>query len=105
MYSTLANFTKYVQCVIELREESEERFSDFDSMKTMLKLFTNFMSAKTEDQDPKFQMKLYNWQVPQASQLYFKVTAMFGSTCICECTFSTMKILELKQRNSLSQEL
>ncbi|KAJ8893056.1 hypothetical protein PR048_005637 [Dryococelus australis] len=41
---------------------------------------------------------------PKLHNFALKVTSMFESTYICECAFLTMKMLNSKQRNRLSQE-
>ncbi|KAJ8896625.1 hypothetical protein PR048_001969 [Dryococelus australis] len=41
---------------------------------------------------------------PKLHNFALKVTSMFGSTYICECAFSTVKMLKSKKRNRLSQE-
>ncbi|KAJ8897329.1 hypothetical protein PR048_002675, partial [Dryococelus australis] len=110
------------------REEFEKQFSDFNNMKTILQLFANTMAVMIEDQDPELQMglcelqsdillsskqnliygQLWNFvmpdKYPKLHNFVLKVTAMFGSTYICACTFSTTKMLKSKQRNRLSQE-
>ncbi|KAJ8888901.1 hypothetical protein PR048_008395 [Dryococelus australis] len=97
-------------------------------MKTMFQLFADPMAVIIEDQDPELQMELCELQCdillslkqnfsygqlwnfvmpdkyPKLHNFALKVTSMFGSTYICECPFSTMKMLKSKQRNRLSQE-
>ncbi|KAJ8871901.1 hypothetical protein PR048_028241 [Dryococelus australis] len=114
--------------VIELREEFEKQFSDFGNMKTIFQLFVYPMAITIDDQGPKLQMELCELQsdillsskqnltygqlcnfampdkYPKLHNFDLKVTSMFGSTYICECAFSTMKMLKSKQRNRLSQE-
>ncbi|KAJ8894937.1 hypothetical protein PR048_000244 [Dryococelus australis] len=123
-----ADFKQHGQYVIELREEFKKRFSDFDSMKTIFQLFADPMSVTIEDQDPELQMELCKLQsdillssgqnltygqlwnfvmpdkYPKLHNFALKITSMFGSTYICECAFSTMKMSKSKQRNRLSQE-
>ncbi|KAJ8880538.1 hypothetical protein PR048_017008 [Dryococelus australis] len=78
-----ADFKQHGQYVIELREEFEKLFSDFYNMKTIFQLFADPMAVTIEDRDTELQMEI---------------------TYICECAFSTMKILNSKQRNRSSQE-
>ncbi|KAJ8896322.1 hypothetical protein PR048_001666 [Dryococelus australis] len=52
-----ADFKQHEQYVIELREEFEKRFSDFDNM-IILQLFADPMAVTIEDQDPELQMEL-----------------------------------------------
>ncbi|KAJ8872174.1 hypothetical protein PR048_025776 [Dryococelus australis] len=97
-------------------------------MKTIFQLFAHPTAVTIEDQDPELQMELCelrsdillsskqnltyrqfrNFVMPDKyPKLYnfaLQVTFMFGSTYICECAFSIMKMLKLKQRNRLSQE-
>jgi hypothetical protein len=99
-------------------------------MKTTLQLFSNPLGSKVEEQDHDLQMELCelqsdlflasksnnlqyeefwklltNEQFPKLRKYSLKVCPMFGSTYICECTFSTMKMLKTKQRNRLSEDV
>ncbi|KAJ8881782.1 hypothetical protein PR048_018268 [Dryococelus australis] len=97
-------------------------------MKIIFQLFADSRVVTIEDQDTELQMELCElhsdillsskqnltygqlWNFvkpdtyPKLHNFVLKVTSMLGSTHICECTFSTMKMLKLKQRNRLSQE-
>ncbi|KAJ8890878.1 hypothetical protein PR048_010387 [Dryococelus australis] len=53
---------KHGQYVIELREEFEKRFSDFDDMKTIFQLFADPIAVIIEDQDPELQIELCEFQ-------------------------------------------
>ncbi|KAJ8872231.1 hypothetical protein PR048_025833 [Dryococelus australis] len=106
----ILNFKQHGQYVIELREEIEKRLADFDNMKTIFQLFADPMAVTIEgDQDPELQMELqWNFvmsdKYPKLHNFALNVTSVFGSTYICECAFSTMKMFKSKQRNRLSQE-
>ncbi|KAJ8879269.1 hypothetical protein PR048_019876 [Dryococelus australis] len=55
-------FKQHGQYVIELREEFEKLFADFDSMKTIFQLFVDPMAVMIEDQDPGLQLELCELQ-------------------------------------------
>jgi hypothetical protein len=114
-----ADFTHFADYIEDLAKEFQTRFSDFYNMKT-LQLFSNPLGSKIEEQDHDLQMELCelqsdfflasksnlqyeefwklltNEQFPKFRKYALKVCSMFGSTYICECTFSTMKMLKTK---------
>jgi hypothetical protein len=57
-----ADFTHFADCTGELEQEFQNRFSDFDNMKTILHLFSNPLGSKVEEQDHDLQMEMCKLQ-------------------------------------------
>ena len=120
-----ANFTQFVNNITSLSEEFQNRFEDFDKLKSALALYNNPMQVSVATQSSEFQLKLMGLQSDQfvlskkqekaenfwkfVSQERFpilmnaalKLFSMFGSTYICECSFSAMNSIKTKNGNQL----
>ena len=120
-----ANFTQFVNNITSLSEEFQNRFEDFDKLKSPLALYNNPMQVSVATQSSEFQLKLMGLQSDQfvlskkqekaenfwkfVSQERFpilmnaalKLFSMFGSTYICECSFSAMNSIKTKNGNQL----
>lgn len=119
------DFSEFQKNVKDVQDEFDKRFRDFEEIKKDISLFSNPMSAKTEEQDLAYQMELCELQAdafyqtvqlrgpdffkllprdrfPNLRQFGLKVTSMFGSTYICESVFSSMKHIKNNIRNRLS---
>jgi hypothetical protein len=101
------------------------RFADVNNMQTQLTLFNNPLKCNIPEQresiklelcdlqsDPLFQsrhetgidfLKLVSSdKFPELSDFSKRTASMFGSTYICEYTFSSIKAIKYKQRNRLT---
>ena len=108
--------------------EFDDRFSEFHSIKEQIELFINPVEIKIESQAAAFQLELCDlqsdpflrlkkneryeafWklvnieQFPKLRDFALRMLSMFGSTYICESTFSVMKRLKSSTRNRLGDE-
>ena len=97
-------------------------------MKPSLLLFNNPMEACVETQLPELQLELCElqsdpsllakknenqvnfWKLvskerfPKLRDFSLKLLSMFGSTYVCECTFSVMKQVKSKTRNQMQND-
>ena len=120
-----ADFTQFVSNITSLSEEFQNRFQDFEKLKSPLALYNNPMQVSVAMQPSEFQLELCELQSDQfllsksrekpenfwkfVSQERFpilknaalKLFSMFGSTYICECAFSAMNNIKTKNRNQL----
>ena len=101
--------------------------NEFDSIKEQIELFINPVEIKIESQAAAFQLELCDlqtdpflrskneryeafWklvnveQFPKLRDFALRMLSMFGSTYICESTFSVMKRLKSSTRNRLGDE-
>lgn len=119
---------KYRADIEKLQEQFNDRFQDFHVMQPRIALFTDPLSAAVSDQpsqlqlelcelqsDPFFQAKrnergISFWRLlpearfPLLRDFALSMASMFGSTYICESSFSTMKHIKSKERNRLTDE-
>lgn len=123
-YPTL-RFSSYSENIKELRELFEQRFTDFDDIKKLIKIFVSAKQIDIEEQDPKFQMELCDLQsdlhlmsvtecgtefwkkvsieeYPLLKGSILKLEACFASTHVCECAFSHIKAIKTVYRNRLT---
>ena len=108
--------------------EFNDRFAEFDSIKEQIELFINPVEIKIESQAAAFQLELCDlqsdpflrskkneryetfWklvnieQFPKLRDFALRMLSMFGSSYICESTFSVMKRLKSSTRNRLGDE-
>ncbi|XP_024880519.1 general transcription factor II-I repeat domain-containing protein 2B-like [Temnothorax curvispinosus] len=126
-YGTVCNFKKYIQLIDSLITQFDTRFTDFESLRKDLVLFENPLTAEIEQQNVEFQEELCDLQNdlslktrPEKGADFFKILnnsnypnlknfglrifSMFGSTYLCECSFSKMKIIKSDKRSSLSDK-
>ena len=123
-----SDFSCFVSKIESLSLELENRFRDFEELKPCLLLFNNPMEVNVEAQSPQLQLELCElqsdtvllakksenqerfWRLvckdrfPKLKDFALKMHSMFGSTYICECTFSTMKQVKSKTRNQMGNE-
>ncbi|KAL2089187.1 hypothetical protein ACEWY4_016086 [Coilia grayii] len=119
---------KYRADIEKLQEQFSDRFQDFHVMQPRIALFTDPLSAAISEQpselqlelcelqsDPFFQAKrnesgISFWRLlpearfPLLRDFALSMASMFGSTYICESSFSTMKHIKSKERNRLTDE-
>ncbi|PSN39027.1 hypothetical protein C0J52_25563 [Blattella germanica] len=109
----------------KLLMQFSERFSDFNDMRSQLILFNNPINCDISEQEDTIQLELCDlqsdpffqsrvevgidfWKLvprekyPTLCDFSLRVASMFGSTYICECTFSTMKAVKSSQRSRLT---
>lgn len=125
---SMLDFSCFVGKIESLSLEFENRFKDVDKLKSSLLLFNNPMEVDVEAQLPELQLELCelqsdpmlqakknenqesfwkmvcNERFPKLRDFALKLYSMFGSTYICECTFSTMKQIKSKTRNKMENE-
>lgn len=108
-----------------LLESFNERFLDFNELRPHLFLFNNPMTCDISQQDDALQLELCDLQsdpvfqkrpetgvefwsrlpedkYPKLRDFGKKIVSMFGSTYICESTFSSMKFIKSTHRNRLT---
>ena len=122
------DFSAFAEMLDNVSKEFYDRFADFDLIKEQIKLFSNPMEIQIETQPSEFQLELCdlqsdpflqskknernkafwklvsNEQFPVLRKFALKMLSMFGSTYICESTFSVMKRLKSNARNRLADE-
>lgn len=121
-------FAKYKKEIESLQEQFKIRFQDFHDMQPRIDLFADPLSAAVSEQpgemqlelcelqyDPFFQARrnergLEFWKLlpesrfPLLRDFALLMLSMFGSTYICESSFSTMKHIKSKERNRLTDD-
>ena len=120
---------KYSRQLDALKNEFERRFSDFKTLEKEFKLVTAPFSFDCAKAPNDCQMELIDMQcdltlketflnvdpkdffgglsednIPHLKDLVKKMMVLFGSTYICEQTFSTMSITKSKNRSQLADE-
>lgn len=118
------NFDIFLPKLDILIEDFNKRFSQFDSLKPSINLFSDPFHIDISSVDPKYQMELCDLQAdpfiassgatgievfkllqiekyPKMRDFGLQIISMFGSTYICERAFSDMKYIKSKYRNSL----
>lgn len=122
---------EFSTCVLHtdmLISEFDRRFDDFGQLRSQLDLFNNPLAVNIEEHDPSLmQLELCElhtdpnftgniergvdfWKLlpvekyPLLRDFGLKICSMFGSTYVCESTFSNMKHIKSKERNRLTDE-
>ncbi|KAE9522594.1 hypothetical protein AGLY_017016 [Aphis glycines] len=120
------NFEHCITHIDELIVEFKRRFEEIELMRPQINLFNNPMAVEIEKQDPSLQLELCELQTdpflsakeidvsfwktlpvekyPILRNFALKMLSMFGTTYICECTFSNLKHIKSKERNRLTDE-
>lgn len=122
------DFQIYLPILQGVIAEFNSRFKDFEDIATDIHLFANPQTVEIEKQRPELQLELCDLRAdvsipkevgdkpeeffklltkekyPNLRDLGLKMFSIFGSTYICESTFSTMKIVRNKQRNCLKDD-
>ena len=120
--------SRFVEDIEALSHEFENRFQDFDRLKPNLYLYNNPMDVNVETQLPEFQLELCElqcdpfllsrkneiqerfWKLvskdkfPKLKNFALKMHSMFGSTYVCESTFSTMQLVKSRNRNRMANQ-
>jgi hypothetical protein len=110
-----------------LRKEFQARFKDFEEYSKDIRLFQNPLTFEMEEASEIYQLELIDMQTNDEmkeafhsstrEQLYrclsdskilkvlaTKMLTVFGSTYICEQTFSRMKLIKLKLRTRMTND-
>lgn len=119
---------KYAADIERLQEQFKLRFQDFHAMQPRIMLFMDPLCAAVNEQPPELQLELCDLQsdpffqarlnekgislwsllpqsrFPHLREFALSVTSMFGSTYICESSFSMMKHIKSKERYRLSDD-
>ena len=122
------DFSAFAEMLDNVSQEFYDRFAEFDSIKKQIELFSNPMEIQIEAQPSEFQLELCDLQsdpflqskknerneafsklvsnehFPVLRDFDLGMLSMFGSTHICESTFSVMKRLKSNARNRLADE-
>ena len=117
--------SRFVEDIEALSHDFENRFKDFDRLKPNLYLYNNPINADVETQISEFQLELCKlqcnpfllsrknetqkrfWKLvskdkfPKLKDFALKMHSMFGSTYVCEGTFSTMKLVKSRNKNRM----
>lgn len=121
---TNVNFSHFHNNLSTLLYDFNTRFADFELMKHDIDLFFSPLTAKISDQKSELQLELHDLQndtyfasIKETDEHFFKLLpmnrfpklrdfglkmySMFGTTCICESTFSSMKHIKSTSRSVL----
>lgn len=123
-YGPICDFKKHLHFIDSLITQFNTRFSDLEILRKDLMLFENPLTASIEEQKLELQEELCALQhdlsvksrpetgiqfyrllntshYPQLIQFSLRIYSMFGSTYLCECSFSKMKYIKTDRRSSL----
>lgn len=126
-YGSSCNFKKYIHFVDCLIEEFDTRFTCFEKLRNELILFENPLTASIEEQHLDLQDELCDLQsdislktvketgaefykilskssYPKLHDFGIRIYSIFGSTYLCETSFSKMKFIRNEKRSSLSDD-
>lgn len=120
---------EFSQALKKLHTEFETRFQDFKNIQSSLDVFSMPFNVDPENVPAELQLEIVEMQCsPHLKQLFLnsekldfyrtlpkteypkiidhaqKIIAMFGSSYVCEQTFSTMKLRKNSVRNRLTDE-
>ncbi|XP_072395238.1 EPM2A-interacting protein 1-like [Diabrotica undecimpunctata] len=125
---TMVDFSRSAKVLTEIKREFDERFSEFDALKPDLELFNNPMGINSQNQLAEYQSELCElqsdsffqakknedistfWKLVSKDRFYklrnfaLKLYSMFGSTYICESTFSALKHINSKTNNRMEND-
>ena len=111
---------------MNIAKEFDNRFKDFDKLSNDIDSFQNPFGTIAENFDIKYKLELLKLKseskyeglnaldlykilpqqdYPNLHEFGLKMLSMFGSTYMCESSFSHMKIIKSKERTSLSDKL
>lgn len=126
-YHNSCNFKEYVNLIDSLIIEFDSRFTCFEKLRTELILFENPLTAPIEEQHLDLQDELCDLQsditlktntktgvdffknlskssYPKLCDFGLRIYSMFGSTYLCESSFSKMKFIKNEKRSRLSSD-
>ncbi|XP_018369071.1 PREDICTED: general transcription factor II-I repeat domain-containing protein 2B-like [Trachymyrmex cornetzi] len=126
-HGSICNFKEYTHFIDSLIDEFDTRFTCFEKLKTELILFENPLTAPIEEQHLDLQDELFDLQndislktvqetgvdfykmlkessYPKLRDFGLRIHSMFGSTYLCEISFSKMKLIKNERRSSLSDD-
>ncbi|EFN62346.1 General transcription factor II-I repeat domain-containing protein 2A, partial [Camponotus floridanus] len=118
------NFKKHLHLIESLIAQFDTRFRDFETLRKDLILFENPFTVKIEEQNLEFQEELCDLQndvslktrsekgidffkilnrsnYPRLINFSLRIFSMFGSTYLCECSFSKLKSIKTDKRSCL----
>ncbi|RVE60969.1 hypothetical protein OJAV_G00165900 [Oryzias javanicus] len=124
---------KYVEAILKLQEEFDQRFADFKTHRATFQMFADPYSFDVQDAPPVLQMELIDLQCnsalkakfrdvsgktdklghflkeltpsfPELSRMFKRTMCLFGSTYMCEKLFSTLNFNKSKYRSKLTDE-
>ena len=119
---------KYKADIEKLQEQFKRRFQDFHAMQPRIALFADPLAVAVNEQPSELQLELCElqsdpffqarrnergisfWRLlpesrfPLLRDFALSMISMFGSTYICESSFSTMKHIKSKERNRLTDD-
>ena len=124
-YGKECDFKKHLYIIESLITQFDTRFNDLEPLRKHLILFENPLTVKIEEQDLEFQEELCDLQNdlflkarPEKGVEFFKILdrlnypklvnfglrifSMFGSTYLCECSFSKLKYTKTDKRSCLN---
>jgi hypothetical protein len=122
-----SDFSTFVSNIDGMMEEFQTLFTDFEIMKNDVALFHNPFIVVYEEKPAQSQSELCDLQAdpilstmkekgmdlfkilpketyPQLRDFGLRMSCMFGSTYLCESTFSNMKFIKSRYRCSLTDE-
>jgi hypothetical protein len=122
-----SDFSMFVSNIEGMMEEFQTCFTDFKVMKNNIAFFHNPFTVVNEEQPAQLQLELCDLQVdpilstmkekgmdlfkilpketyPQLRDFDFRMSSMFGSTYLCESTFSNIKFMKSYYCCSLTDE-
>ncbi|KYN18712.1 General transcription factor II-I repeat domain-containing protein 2B [Trachymyrmex cornetzi] len=126
-HGSVCNFKEYTHFIDSLIDEFNTRFTCFEKLKIELILFENPLTAPIEEQHVDLQDELFDLQndnslktvketgvdfykmlkessYPKLRDFGLRIHSMFGSTYLCETSFSKMKLMKNERRSSLSDD-
>jgi len=123
-HDTNCNFKKQFNVIESLIDQFDTRFNDFEMLRKDLILFENFLTVQIEEQSLEFCdlqcdlslktrlekgvdfLKILDAMCyPHLRNFGLRIFSMFGSTYLCECSFSKMKFTKTEKRSCLSDIL
>ncbi|KAG9475648.1 general transcription factor II-I repeat domain-containing protein 2B-like [Eleutherodactylus coqui] len=122
---TILEFNRFIPKIEALIENFNRRYQEFNELNSSLRLFNNPLSADINNADVHYQLELCELQAdlylasrtevgvpffrlldkerfPNLRDLGLKIASMFGSTYICEKSFSDLNHIKSKYRNNIS---
>ncbi|XP_073514845.1 general transcription factor II-I repeat domain-containing protein 2B-like [Phyllobates terribilis] len=122
---TILDFNRFIPKIETLIENFNGRYQEFNELNSSFQLFNNPLSVDINNADVHYQLELCEVQAdfylasraevgvpffklldmerfPNLRDLGLKIASMFGSTYICEKSFSDLNHIKSKYRNNIS---